>query len=460
MIQESFWNHPSSGNDTYSTTPPSFSINSSDFNVSGGTLFVVFKSSSGVEYQTTCSYTITKTTTPSFSLTPVSQNIACGDTSSKTFTITPSNIPAGSTVTYSWNYSGWNLISQTVTSRTLQANYTSSFPSNVTVTPSINGVTYPQKTCTISLTPYSNGSVITGNSTICNLNSTSSYSLTSPPNSGITSVIWSSSNTAIATVSGGTTTGVTVNSLNKQGTITLSALISNSCGQTATKSYIIKVGSSIPSGIGIQKATGYLEICGNDYHYVFLEVVNPDTSQSSYTYNFSAFNTGIANPNVTYVQVSSKVFRVKIPKNKIPTGPSPTLVFNFSASNVCGASSNIYGKAITMDANIIYNCNGQINPTWRMVNTHEINEEPNSNFTIYPNPSSDLVYIDSNINNSKTEKQTVIIGELYDLLGKLQRKVQLINDSAILDVKGLTKGIYTLKIDNNGTIENHKIIVE
>jgi len=44
QIQETFWNHPSNGNDTFSTTA-SFTINSSEFNVSGGTLFVVFKSS-------------------------------------------------------------------------------------------------------------------------------------------------------------------------------------------------------------------------------------------------------------------------------------------------------------------------------------------------------------------------------------------------------------------------------
>ena len=70
QVQESFWNHPSSGNDTYSTTPPSFTINSSDFNVSGGTLFVVFKSNGGVEYQSTCSFTITKTPVPTFTLSP------------------------------------------------------------------------------------------------------------------------------------------------------------------------------------------------------------------------------------------------------------------------------------------------------------------------------------------------------------------------------------------------------
>ncbi|CAM3990789.1 hypothetical protein FLBR109950_11965 [Flavobacterium branchiophilum] len=71
QIQESFWTQPSSGNGTYSTTA-SFSINSSEFNVSGGTLFVVFKSSGGVEYQTNCSFTISKTPPPSFTFSPTS----------------------------------------------------------------------------------------------------------------------------------------------------------------------------------------------------------------------------------------------------------------------------------------------------------------------------------------------------------------------------------------------------
>lgn len=75
QIQESFWS--TSVPNTYLTTA-SFSINSSDFNATGGTLFVVFKSSGNVEYQTACSFTITKTPPPTFTLSPTTLSIPCG----------------------------------------------------------------------------------------------------------------------------------------------------------------------------------------------------------------------------------------------------------------------------------------------------------------------------------------------------------------------------------------------
>jgi hypothetical protein len=164
QIQESFWNHPSSGNDTYSTTA-SFSINSSEFNVSGGTLLVIFKSGSGVEYQTTCSYTITKTPLPSFSFTPPSLNIACGDVSARTFKVTPADIPSGSTLTYNWSIgSGWSgTVNSSMSSITLTPTSSTSVPSSISVTPYLNGVAQATKNCIVSIAPFTaNASINTG----------------------------------------------------------------------------------------------------------------------------------------------------------------------------------------------------------------------------------------------------------------------------------------------------------
>ena len=88
-------------------------MSSSDFNATGGTLFVVFKSSGGVEYQTSCSYTITKTLAPTFSLSPTTSSIACNSTNPITFNVTSANIPSGVTLTYIWSFSGWSGSSST-----------------------------------------------------------------------------------------------------------------------------------------------------------------------------------------------------------------------------------------------------------------------------------------------------------------------------------------------------------
>jgi len=83
-----------------------FSINSANFNVSGGTLYAVYTSESNVAYSS-CTYAITKALLPTFTLSPTSTSIVCGDTSSRTFTVTPTNIPSGASLSYSWNTPGW-----------------------------------------------------------------------------------------------------------------------------------------------------------------------------------------------------------------------------------------------------------------------------------------------------------------------------------------------------------------
>lgn len=235
QIQESYWNHPSSGNDTYLTSA-NFSINASDFNASGGTIFVIFKSNSGVEY-TSCSYSITKTPPPSFSLSPSTISLLCGDTNQRTFTVTPANIPAGANVSYSWSHLGWTLVSSTNTSITIQPNSGIILPSNITVTPSINSVTQATKTCTITRAPFTSTATIIGASSLC---TSSNYAI-----NGLLSgetILWSVSNNSIASLSNITATSVTVNKIGN-GTINLLATITNPCNQTAIVSKSINIGA-------------------------------------------------------------------------------------------------------------------------------------------------------------------------------------------------------------------------
>lgn len=460
-VLDSFWS-----NTSYESTI-ACNLSASQVQVSGSSIYLEFETSGNIKTNS-CEYPITKTQVPTFTLSPTTQTIPCGSTNPITFTMTNVYSSPG-TLTYTWNVgSGWannsgvpvsGSFTTTTASLVLKPN---SYPlSNIVVTPTLDGVNYPQKTCAISLAAFSSTSQISGPSTICNLNSSATYNLITPPVGGTISVIWSSSNSAIATVSGGTSTGVTVNALNVQDNFNLIATITNSCGQTATKTFAIKVGNSIPS-YSVINSPGYFDVCGNDFYYLFLDAVSSNNpSGSSYNYSFSGFNTGIANPNVTYVQLTSTRFRFKIPKNKITTGPYPTMTMNITSTSVsCGNTSTIYGSPITLNSSVATYCNSYINPTWRTSNTGNIKDESLLSFTIFPNPSSDVVYIDSNINDLKKDKQSIIIGELYDMMGKLSRKVEIVNDSGVLDVKGLTKGIYLLRIDNNGTFENHKIVVE
>ena len=173
-IPGSFWNHPLSGDDTYSTTL-SCTINAIDFNVSGGTLYVVFKSSSNIEYLS-CNYSIVKDQLPQFNLQPTSVVLDCGSTGTRVFTAVNVNNSPG-TVSYSWNVgSGWKYngvpVNGTFTTTTaviyLEPVSGTTIPSNVTMTATLNGVSYPPKTATITRSNITKTiTAIQGVSTFC-----------------------------------------------------------------------------------------------------------------------------------------------------------------------------------------------------------------------------------------------------------------------------------------------------
>jgi hypothetical protein len=103
---------------------------------------------------------------------------------------------------------------------------------------------------------------------------------------------------------------------------------------------------------------------------------------------------------------------------------------------------------------------------WVDYPTFEITECPNSfrlssnTYIVYPNPSDDIVNIELRDANSLPEKETIISGELFDMLGLSKSKVEIINNKATFSVRGLNIGIYVLKIYINDKVESYQIAVE
>lgn len=236
IIQSGSW----SGDNTTETFGASLTvaIDAVDFNTSGGTFYACYISSSNLNY-CSCNYSIEKDELPSFSLSPSSISLSCGDTSQRTFTVTPSNIPSGANATYQWSHPGWSFVSSTTTSRTLQPNSATSFPSSVSVTPSIDGVTQPTKTCNVSPAPFTTSASIDGSNVLCQ---TGTYTINNLP-SGVTIESASSSNTSVATVNLETNGNITVTKVSN-GTITLSVVLENACSQTVTKTKFIQAGEN------------------------------------------------------------------------------------------------------------------------------------------------------------------------------------------------------------------------
>ena len=119
--------------------------------------------------------------------------------------------------------------------------------------------------------------------------------------------------------------------------------------------------------------------------------------------------------------------------------------FKVRVSNSCGFSN---WATFTLNVN---NCNS---------NGFLMRGETSTTYIIYPNPSKDMVYIDLRDQNNVPEKKAIVYGELYDLMGYLKSKVEIIDHKAVFSVSGLNKGIYVLKIYINGKEESHQIAVE
>ena len=81
-------------------------------------------------------------------------------------------------------------------------------------------------------------------------------------------------------------------------------------------------------------------------------------------------------------------------------------------------------------------------------------------FTIYPNPATTTINVALLDETKAPAKKANITGKLYDLNNTEKRKVVIKDNSAQIDSSGLNRGVYILKIDIDGKVENHQVIVK
>lgn len=109
-----------------------------------------------------------------------------------------------------------------------------------------------------------------------------------------------------------------------------------------------------------------------------------------------------------------------------PTACSPTSQFNASRSNI--AASNGVG----------------------------INELTNGfRFTVYPNPATDLIYV--NLENNVSKNMTV---HIYNTLGALVKTVNIDQSNLQLNVSDLSNGFYTLELRINNSSSKQKLTIQ
>ncbi|MGF2411505.1 T9SS type A sorting domain-containing protein [Ferruginibacter sp.] len=197
---------------------------------------------------------------PTFTIFPLSVSMTCGTIFTKTFTISTTGTLA-CPVTYSWNLganNGWlydagsttptspaptTPFTTTTNSITLKSANPYQLPSNVTVTPGLNGVNQLLLTSTLSLAPLPIY-VVNGDNIVCA--TSNNYFVPTLP-AGAT-VQWQAVPSNIVTINSPTATQTTITKGYNSGIVTLIATITNQCGQVGQAyKYDISVGSGVSS---------------------------------------------------------------------------------------------------------------------------------------------------------------------------------------------------------------------
>ena len=375
---------------------------------------------------------------PVLQLTPTTLPINCGSNSAFTFKV---NNVSGTNraLTYQWFYNtnSWSGTNSTSNTLVLTPTSATSLPSNVSVVAYYDGIALNSQTCTVSRPPFNTTATISGTDVICPPANATTYTIA---NAGAGNLVqWSSSNTAVATISNPTATQVTINKVGF-GTFSLSAKITNSCGQIATVSKSVKILNPViinPSNFTVAPFINS-QWCDQKWHYV--EIVFP-------------YQTGVT-PIFLNVTYNLGTLPSQIPGGiiyKFGKGYSGTFFYDINFYTGCTGfeySSDSFAPLL------IKTC-AQL-PQGRIANV-DSNEKV---YRIFPNPTKNSFNIELLQDLTLSLKNSDVIAELFDLFGNRIVSTKLSNELAFINTERLPRGIYILKINIDGKIENHRIQIE
>jgi hypothetical protein len=249
------------------TIPYNIDINNSEINTENNNIFGIYTSNS-LHTNESCKYSLTK---PKFSNNQGNIVVSCNSNSPETFTVnnvynSPGNLSFNWEVGNGWERNGNPVSNFTTTSNTISLVPTSYPPSNVSVTPVLDGVSYPKLITTVSLGNFNPSYQITGSSSICGA---TNYTIDNLPNN-ISILSVSSSNSNVATVSLNNSEIIVTKVAD--GLATISAVLQNSCSQTASITKDIQIG--IPTYVNNATITGGSAICGTQLYTYSVNVPN------------------------------------------------------------------------------------------------------------------------------------------------------------------------------------------
>ncbi len=395
--------------------------------------------------------------TPTIMLSPTSVTIPCGSTNPVTFSCN-ANTDIGA-FSYKWNVgSGWskdgNPVSGTITTTastlTLTPTSATVLPSGVSVDITWNTAYSFTRYCEVKRQAFDNSNLlqITGsNTTVCTFPSALSYSVNSAAGD---SVSWTTSDSSIGELQNSTGSSVSI-LMKRQGEITLTAVVTNSCGQNKTVSRKIWAGTPLVYMPNVSCGNPYDSVCFNSNY-------NVQVGQYSTIVVDALGFDNTANPNTDF-----EWEKVNGPFTFVSYG-------NGNNSNVSNNGNKVTGRTAIMYITSGYNYiqvrarakNSCGWGPWKSIlfqsgGSRMAVEE--KKYMVSPNPATDFINITlfdkSNVENNSDKGHA----ELYNATGTRVGSTDLKGNSGQISVVGLIKGVYTLKIQSGRIQETHQVVV-
>ena len=228
------------------------------------------------------------------------------------------------------------------------------------------------------------------------------------------------------------------------GSATLTATFQN--GQTISKTAWV----GRPGGVILSSFSGFPyndtelpEGCPFDTTYWNFEYLTPEAPVNAYIIDF----------NGTRITKYAYYNTFTLTAQELGMNYGQTLIVKVAAINDCGQTlgkknSYVLYKPTVCECGIGINCNL----------TRNVNQ--NIYFKTYPNPTNNIINIELKNSDQKPTKNATIFAELFNMMGEVKRNVTVNNNIATVDVLGLPRGIYILKINIDGIIESHQVAIE
>lgn len=381
---------------------------------------------------------ITKTSTPTFTITPNTASIPCGSTTNKTFTVNNVYNSPG-TLSYNWDLgstnNGWiyqgSPAPQSFTTSQNNISLTSSSAassySNVAVTVVLNDSNYTTLTSNVTTTPLEHNMTITGANNIC---SSEIYTLNNIPSGGtIVSFTAFAPKFFISYTTSGNQITITRNGINS-GVVDITAVVATNCGNiTVSRTvYLGPIPATIIGPFDPVQHTIMTPCTGEQYYFS----AYPIEGGATYSWEIIPPVTSSENPYFLY---------------------GSTAYVNFSDTAVCYTI-----KLLKSDA-----CGGTA-ITQQTVCTQECFA---LKIATSPNPATSILTVtltDGKEERTKQIKQENIQIELYNFNTGTKQKEWKYNTTTqrqfTVNITDITKGIYVVKVTKGKLQQVSKIIIE